>query len=164
MKHYFLAGLLAFICTGCLGEDGSLYSDTDLLGNWDITLTWGPPSDSRTDFNVMKFCMENREVTLCALISNPDVPNEMDLISDPASPLQAFNWSMSAAGLLSMHLEFEDIDSSSGSDELMQWNNDYFGWLDLTKQSMAGTFDHESFRDSIPEDGYSGEFFGMKQS
>jgi len=61
MKHYFLAGLLAFICTGCLGdildEDGSLYSDTDLLGTWDTTTTWFILGGDEAHFNEMRFCM-----------------------------------------------------------------------------------------------------------
>ena len=167
MKHYFLAGLLAFICTGCLGdildEDGSLYSDTDLLGTWDTTTTWFMLGGDEVHFNEMRFCMEGGKVSLCALIASPGTANEFDLLEDSASPLKFYDWSMSEAGLLSMRLEFEVIVNSGNGDTVTSWTNDYFGWLTLTKQSMAGEAEHESFIDGIPDESYAGEFLGIKQ-
>ena len=163
MKQFLLIGGLVLFFSSCLGdlfnEDGDLYSDTDLLGTWDTTTTWFEPLGDRVDLNEMQFCMEGGKVTLCALISNPGTSSAMDLISDPASTLQTFDWSMSEAGLLSLHLAFENITDNGST--VATWTNDYFGWLSLTKDTMIGDAEHESFLNGVPDENYSGEFLAF---
>jgi len=163
VKTYFLVGLPALALMGCLGDffndEEDLYSDVDLLGIWEITQTTDPPN-SQTDTNELEFRMENGEVALYSIVSNPGSSSEMDLISDPTSPLTDYPWSISAAGHLELRLEFE----VSENEDFVEWARDYSGWLDLTKQSVNGTFEHESFRNTEPEDSYSGTFNGIKKN
>lgn len=160
VKNVFLALLCATAFTGCLDglfdEDSPFsYSVDDLVGTWSTTTTWDPDGDPLTEGvesrGVMAFSYMNGSVELTSLLG----PNDEELLNELNTTV---HWELFQGGLVSLELEREfDLFG-----DLVIATNVYQGWLDLTKQNMLGDATHDSERNSIPEDSYTGIFQAHK--
>ena len=128
MKHVFLAPFCATAFTGCLGG----LVDEDLQVSYsvdDLVGTWSTTTPWNPDSDPLAEGVES-------------------------SGAMVFSYGNSSVELTSLFgPNDEELDLSS---DLVIATNVYQGWLDLTKQNMLGDATHDSERNCIPEDSYTG--------